>query len=109
MDHVLEIERWVVGLGPAGPAILIGLLVLGTSILIPESLFAIVAGALFGLDRGFLIVVAGNLIAASVQYGLARSFLHDRIQRMLASRPQLAAIQRAVLQDEVRLQLLLRL
>jgi uncharacterized membrane protein YdjX (TVP38/TMEM64 family) len=109
MDHVLQIERWIADLGPAGPALLIGLLVVGTSILIPEALFAIAAGALFGLDRGFLIVVVGNLLAASVQYGLARSFLHDRIQRSLASRPQLMAIQRAVLRDELRLQLLLRL
>src|SRR4051794_30673570 len=109
MDHVLEIERWIADLGPAGPAIFIGLLVVSTSILIPEALFAIAAGALFGLDWGFLIVVVGNLIAATIQYALARSFLHDRIQRMLASRPQLAAIQRAVLKDEVRLQLLLRL
>ena len=109
MEYVAEIERWIADLGPAGPAIFIGVLVVGTSILIPEALFAVAAGALFGLDRAFLIVVVANLLAATLQYGLARSFLHDRIQRRLASRPQLAAIQRAVLRDEIRLQLLLRL
>ena len=107
--HVASIERWIEALGPAGRAVFVGLLVLGTSLLIPESLFAIAAGALFGITTGFVIVVVGNLLAAIVQYWLARRLLRGYIERVLASRPQLAAVERAVLQDETRLQLLLRL
>ena len=107
--HVAEIERWIVALGPIGLAVFVGLLVLGTSVLIPESLFAITAGAVFGVWPGFVTVLVGNLLAASLQYVLARRLLRERIQRTLSSRPQLAAVQRAVLQDETRLQLLLRL
>ncbi|MEJ0038081.1 MAG: VTT domain-containing protein [Gammaproteobacteria bacterium] len=107
--HVAAIERWIADFGPAGQAVFVGLLVLGTSLLIPESLFAITAGALFGVVPGFLTVVLANLLAAIVQYVLARRLLRGFIQRMLSSRPQLAAVQRAVLQDETRLQLLLRL
>jgi uncharacterized membrane protein YdjX (TVP38/TMEM64 family) len=54
-------------------------------------------------------VLVANGLAAMLQYALARRLLRDRIQRLLSSRPQLAAVQRAVLQDEIRLQLLLRL
>jgi uncharacterized membrane protein YdjX (TVP38/TMEM64 family) len=107
--HVGEIERWIVALGPIGLAVFVGLLVLGTSVLIPESLFAITAGAVFGIWPGFVTVLVGNVLAASLQYVLARRLLRERIQRTLSSRPQLAAVQRAVLQDETRLQLLLRL
>jgi uncharacterized membrane protein YdjX (TVP38/TMEM64 family) len=107
--HVAEIERWIVALGPIGLAVFVGLLVLGTSVLIPESLFAIAAGAVFGVWPGFVTVLVGNMLAAILQYVLARRLLRERIQRALSSRPQLAAVQRAVLQDETRLQLLLRL
>jgi uncharacterized membrane protein YdjX (TVP38/TMEM64 family) len=107
--HVAAIERWILALGPAGLAVFVGLLAVGTSILIPESLFGIAAGALFGVWPGFVTVLTGNLIAASLQYVLARRLLKGRIQQVLSSRPQLAAVQRAVLQDELRLQALLRL
>ena len=107
--HVAEIERWIADLGPAGRVVFVGLMVLGTSLLIPESLFAVAAGALFGVGSGFLTVIVGNVLAAIVQYALARRLLRGFIQRMLSSRPHLAAVQRAVLQDETRLQLLLRL
>jgi uncharacterized membrane protein YdjX (TVP38/TMEM64 family) len=107
--HIASIEHWITDLGPAGRVVFVGLLVLGTSVLVPESLFGIAAGALFGVRSGFLLVMVGNVIAASIQYGLARRLLRGRIQHMLAKRPQLAAVQRAVLSDETRLQLLLRL
>lgn len=107
--HVAAIERWIAALGPTGLVVFVGLLVVGTSVLIPESLFAIAAGAVFGLWPGFVTVVVGNVLAASLQYALSRRLLRERIQRLLSSRPQLAAAQRAVSRDEMRLQLLLRL
>ena len=107
--HVAAIERWIAALGPTGRVVFVGLFVVGTSVLIPESLFAIGAGAVFGLWPGLVTVFVGNALAATLQYVLARRLLRDRIQRLLSSRPQLAAAQRAVAQDEIRLQLLLRL
>jgi uncharacterized membrane protein YdjX (TVP38/TMEM64 family) len=107
--HVAAVERWIAALGPTGVVVFVGLLVLGTSVFIPESLFAVAAGVVFGLWPGFIAVLIGNVVAALLQYLLARRTLHDPIQRTLAARPQLAAIQRAVLRDETRLQLLLRL
>jgi uncharacterized membrane protein YdjX (TVP38/TMEM64 family) len=107
--HIAAIQRWIAELGPTGLVVFTALLVLATSLLLPESLFGIAAGALFGLSLGFVLVLVGNVIAAAVQYALATRLLRGWIQRMLASRPQLAAIQRAVLADETRLQLLLRL
>jgi uncharacterized membrane protein YdjX (TVP38/TMEM64 family) len=107
--HVAALERWIAALGPTGLVVFVGFFVLGTSVLIPESLFAIAAGAMFGVWPGFVTVLVGNVLAAMLQYALARRLLRDRIQRLLSSRPQLAAVQRAVLKDEMRLQLLLRL
>ena len=54
-------------------------------------------------------VVAGGLLASALQFTFARRLLRARIERTLAAKPSLAAIQPAVTQDELRLQLLLRL
>lgn len=107
--HLQAIEAAITGLGPWGRVAFVGLLVIGTSILIPESLFGLVAGALFGLAWGISLMLVGNLIAAALQYGLARRLLHEPIQRALETRPLFRSIQSAVIRDELRLQLLLRL
>ena len=107
--HLHAIETTITELGLWGRLAFVGLLVIGTSILIPESLFGLVAGALFGLAWGISLMLAGNLIAAALQYGLARRLLHAPIQRALEARPLLRAIQSAVIRDELHLQLLLRL
>lgn len=107
--HIAGLESWVGRLGPWGLLAFAGLFALGTSLLVPESVMGVAAGALFGLSWGAAVAVTGGLLAAVVQYALARRLLRARIQRTLAARPSLAAIQRAVLQDEIRLQVLVRL
>lgn len=107
--HLRILEAWVTGLGPWGVLVFVGLLAVGTSLLLPESVFGVAAGALFGLTWGVAASLAGNLLAAALQYALARRLLKGRIERKLAAQPRLAAIQRAVLRDELHLQVLLRL
>lgn len=107
--HISEIEVWITGLGPWGFIVFVGLFVLITSFLFPDSLLCIAAGAIFGIEGGILAVAAGTFLAAAIQFALARGLLHARIERTLSSRPSLAAIQRAVRRDELRLQFLLRL
>jgi uncharacterized membrane protein YdjX (TVP38/TMEM64 family) len=107
--HAVEVEAWIAQLGPWGALAFAGLFVVATSLLLPETLLSIMAGALFGLVWGFLAVLAGTLLAATLQYALSRWMLRATIQRMLAMRLSLAAIQNAVMKNELKLQLLLRL
>jgi len=107
--HINEIETAIRRSGPWGVLVFVWFFVLTTSILIPDTLFSIMAGALFGLGWGIVAVSAGGLLAAALQYALSRWLLRGRIERALAARPSLLAIQRAVKRNEVRLQLLLRL
>lgn len=107
--HLQEIESWVAGLGPWGPLAFVAIFVLGTSLLVPESVLAIVAGAIFGMSWGGAMAVAGTLLAGALQYTLARRLLRERIRQLLDARPRFAAIESAVRRDEVRLQWLLRL
>jgi uncharacterized membrane protein YdjX (TVP38/TMEM64 family) len=107
--HINAIESWITKLGPWGVLAFVGLFTLTTSFLLPDTVLCIIAGALFGLGWGVGAVLAGSVLAGTMQYMLSRKLLRERIERMLASRPSLAAIQRAVSRDEFRLQVLLRL
>jgi uncharacterized membrane protein YdjX (TVP38/TMEM64 family) len=108
-DHAAAIETWIAGLGPWGIAGFVAIYIAATSLLIPESALSIIAGALFGLAWGIAAAALAMLLAATLQYALARRLLHERIERLLAGRPLLASIERAVKRQEFRLQLLLRL
>ena len=107
--HINAIESWITKLGPWGVLAFVGLFTLATSFLLPDTVLCIIAGALFGMGWGVAAVLAGSVLAGMMQYALSRKLLQARIQRMLAARPSLAAIQRAVSHDEFRLQVLLRL
>ncbi len=75
----------------------------------PDTVLCIIAGALFGMAWGATAIVVGSLFAATLQFALSRRLLRARIERALLAKPSLAAIQQAVTQDELRLQVLLRL
>jgi len=107
--HINVLESWISNLGPWGVLAFIGIYVVVTSLLVPESVLSIIAGALFGPSLGFMAVLTGSLVAATLQFALSRKLLRSRIQRIISSRPSLAAIQRAVKHNEFRLQVLLRL
>jgi uncharacterized membrane protein YdjX (TVP38/TMEM64 family) len=107
--HITAIESWITKLGPWGVLAFIALFTLATSLLLPDTVLCIIAGALFGLRWGVAAVLAGSLLAGALQFALSQKLLRAWIQRSLAAKPSLAAIQRAVSRDEFRLQLLLRL
>jgi uncharacterized membrane protein YdjX (TVP38/TMEM64 family) len=107
--HINAIESWINNFGPWGVLVFVGLFVLATSLLLPDTILCIIAGALFGMGWGLAAVMVGSLFAGALQFALARQLLGAPIQRALATRPYLVAIQRAVSRDQFRLQVLLRL
>ena len=107
--HINAIESFIAKLGPLGVLAFVGLFVLATSFLLPDTVLCIIAGALFGLFWGIAAVLTGSVMAAMIQFALSHKLMRGRIQRTLAERPTLLAIQRAVRRNEFRLQLLLRL
>ena len=107
--HIHAVETWITTLGPWGMLAFIGLFILTTSFFVPDTVLCLVAGSLFGLGPGVILVVTGSLLAAVLHYTLSHKFLRAGIQRRLSSRPALTAIQRTVVLNEFRLQILLRL
>lgn len=107
--NLSTIEAWIQALGPWAFVAYVGGFLLLTTFFVPDTLLAIVAGAVFGMLWGSVVVAVAGLLAAALQYLLARTLLQDRIGAWLDGRPRLAAIQRAVRNDQVRLQWFLRL
>jgi len=107
--HLPTIEDWVAAQGAWGYVAFVLAVAILTSIFVPDTLFAVIAGALFGLGLGTLLVVLGSLLAAALDFALGRLLLQRAVQGWLAHSPKLAAIQRAVNREGFRFQFLLRL
>jgi len=107
--HIDALEAWIAGQGPWALVTFTLLFVVLSSVFVPDILFGIIAGTSFGFTWGLVGVVAGTLLGAALQYTLARLLFKPTIDRFLASKPALTAIQAAVRQQEFKLQLLIRL
>ncbi len=107
--HIVDLEQWIESLGVWGPVVFTAMFIALTMVFMPDSLLAILAGMAFGLPVGVATVLIGGVVACSLQYLLARNVLRGRVQRLIDGKSRLAALERAVRRQEVRLQLLMRL
>lgn len=108
-DEIVALENWIAGHGTLGKLAFLLMLVVGSSLLVPGSVLGIAGGVLFGLAWGTGLVVIGNILTAALNFFLARKLLQPRIERLLATRPKLLAIEHAANREGLRLQFLLRL
>ena len=107
--HLPVLERWVAGHGAWGFLAFIALLIVGTSLFVPDTIFAVAAGVLFGVAWGSVVVVVGSLLTATLDFALSRRFLKARVHRWLDARPRLSAIELAARREGLRFLFLLRL
>jgi uncharacterized membrane protein YdjX (TVP38/TMEM64 family) len=107
--HLKNIEGWISNLGSYGILVYVLLFITMTSFFFPDTLMGIIAGTLFGLKLGCFAIFTGFLAGSAFQYWLSGNLLRGPIEHMVATKPNLLAIQQAVRLQEFRLQLLLRL
>ncbi len=107
--HIPALEQWIAAQGAWGYVTFAGMVVVGTSLFVPDTVFAVAAGALFGVPGGTLVMTVACLLTAALDYAVARLFLQGAVHAWLARKPQLAAIERAVKREGLRFQFLLRL
>ncbi|MFM7215690.1 MAG: TVP38/TMEM64 family protein [Verrucomicrobiota bacterium] len=110
LGHELRIwESWIAASGWMGRIAFVGLMVVGTSVFLPNSVFTLLAGLLFGLLEGCVLASIGTLAAAVVDFLLSRFLLRSVIQDWLGRRPKLAALERVIVREGGRLVALVRL
>ena len=110
LGHELRFwESWIASAGWIGRLVFVALMVMGTSVFLPNSVFTLAAGLLFGPLEGCVLASLGTLLAAVADFLLSRSLLGSVIQVWIAQRPRLASLERAIIREGWRLLALVRL
>lgn len=108
-EDIKSLEAWVGGLGNAGLLVFIVLVVVLSSLFIPTTALSVVSGALFGLGWGVFAMIAGCILGAALDYLIASRLFRNLIAMQLERYPKLLFIQQAVQQNDMRIQIMLRL
>ena len=109
MGELPAFTAWVKSLGLWGPVAFIGGYALAAVLLMPCFLLTFAAGALWGVRLGVLFVMLGASLGAVAAFLCGRYLVRGLVQNYVDRHPRLAAIDRAVESEGLRLVLLLRL
>ena len=84
-------------------------IVLGTLLLLPLSLMTMLAGFLFGLAQGFVVIWVASLVASTAAFWIGRSLARPWIERKIHRKTTFVAIDRAIQRKGFLVVLLTRL
>jgi rSAM/selenodomain-associated transferase 1 len=104
-----EFLAWIRTLGAAGLLLYGAAYVLGATLFVSGTVFALGAGFLFGLVRGAILISLASVAAATTAFLIARTFGREWALRRVARYPQFAALDHAIGHHGFRLVLLIRL
>ena len=82
--------------GPTGYVLFVVAYILAGLILLPEALFTIIAGALFGFLWGSLIAWGSAMAISTIAFLVARTNLRARIERIAEKNKWMKAVNRAL-------------
>ncbi|HEY7556516.1 MAG TPA: FAD-containing oxidoreductase [Candidatus Binatia bacterium] len=108
-EWFMRFESYVRSLGAIGPVVVVLAYILCTVLFIPGSAITIGSGTLFGLTTGFIVVVLGANLGALCAFGLARSFLRDKVATWAAANPKFRSLDQAIGREGFKMVLLTRL
>jgi len=104
-----DVEAAVGSLGFSGYLLFAAAWVLLSLTFFPVSVMGVSAGALFGPWVGMAVVFPAGLAGGSAMFWLGRGLLREKIRKMIATRPKLAAVDRLAGDQALKLNALTRL
>lgn len=107
--YIPTFAGWVDRMGVWGPVVFTAGYALATVAFIPGSLLTLVAGALFGLVKGVILVFIGAVLGSSAAFLISRHLARGKVKRAIAGDPKFAAIDSAIGREGAKIVLLLRL
>jgi uncharacterized membrane protein YdjX (TVP38/TMEM64 family) len=107
--YVVNILAWIETLGAWGPILLSTSYVVATILLLPGSILAMGAGALFGVWKGFLAMAIGAYLGACGAFLLGRTLARDWVEKKVSENARFSAIEKAIGKQGFKIVLLLRL
>ncbi len=90
------LKNWIAELGFWGPVVFVLLYVVATILFVPGTILTFVAGAMFGLMRGTILVSAGSTIGAAFAFLIARYVAREKVVEMAKGNRRFDAIDRAI-------------
>ena len=104
-----QFAAWVNTLGVWAPVAFLAAYVVVCILMLPAFLLIMVAGAVFGLAKGAALVLTGATLGGTSAFLLGRYVAREQVAKRVAKNPTLAAIDRVVGEDGLKLVFLLRL
>jgi uncharacterized membrane protein YdjX (TVP38/TMEM64 family) len=104
-----DFTAWVTQAGMFGYLVFIVVYAICCVLVIPASALSLAAGAIFGFAAGSAVVLIGATLGSTAAFLLGRTLLRRRVERVLATNPKLAAIDRALAAEGTKVMLLMRL
>lgn len=108
-EWVDTVEGWISAKGITGDLLFVLIYILATLLLLPLWIFTVAAGALFGVGWGFLLVWVAALTGATIAFVLARYFFRDSVKKLVARKPWLDTLDKALRKEGWTVVALLRL
>ena len=100
---------WVDGFGALAPVVFIAGFALGTTALVPASIFTMAAGVLFGVFRGTIYAFLGASLGAMLSFLISRYVARRTVKRRLSADVRYTRIDRAIRSHGFKVVFLLRL
>lgn len=104
-----QFATWVHTLGAWAPFAFVGAYITVVVLMLPAFLLTMVAGAVFGMVKGSILVMTGAVVGGTTAFLLGRYVARDFVAKRVAKNEKLVAIDRVVGEDGLRLVFLLRL
>jgi len=98
-EWIDSLESWVDEHGRFGRVAFAIAYVLGALLLVPEWMFTVIAGALFGMLWGFALAWCAALTASMIAFFVARSALRERVRRWIIRDRKIDAVDKALRED----------
>lgn len=73
------------GWGHAGPFVFLAIFMIGTMLFLPGSVFIALAAVVFGTLWGFILVLLGHILGATLTFFIARYLGHDFVKNLKIS------------------------
>jgi uncharacterized membrane protein YdjX (TVP38/TMEM64 family) len=109
VDFIEALQERVMSWGAWGAICYPLLFAVCNILLLPGGVLAVGGGFFFGLGWGFLIVFAGNVVAAAISFALSRRIASRIVRRKLSQNPMLLALEPALERESWKIILLSQL
>lgn len=102
-------QEWAQGLGLIGMVVFAGVYAIAAVFMVPGSILTLAGGAAFGVLPGFVTVLCGATLGATLAFLAARHLARHRIEGWIRSKPKFAAVDEAVAREGGKIVFLTRL